>query len=110
MGFLDKLREGADQAKELAGQAVDRAKEEAKELQLKRQISAAEGELGRLAFALVDQGAISHPSLSGPAERIRALRGELTELQARQGSGGDTEAVGGGEAPAHAEEAQPPGA
>jgi hypothetical protein len=102
MGFLDKLKEGADQAKGLANQAVDRARDEAKELNLKRQIAGAEGELGRAAFELVDEGAVSHPSLEEPAERIRTLRAELAALQegrgtGQDGTGGETETQAGAE-------------
>lgn len=84
MGFLDKLKEGAGQAKDLAGQAVDRAKDEAKELNLKRQVGNAEEELGRVAFRLVEQGAISHPDLAAGVEQIRSLKAELEALQASQ--------------------------
>ncbi|MFN8187019.1 MAG: hypothetical protein U0R69_08065 [Gaiellales bacterium] len=90
MGFLDKLKEGADQAKELAGQAVDRARDEAKELNLKRQIAGAEGDLGRATFELLEQGAVSHAALSEPAERVRTLRAELTAIQEAQESDGET--------------------
>jgi hypothetical protein len=82
MGFLDRLKEGAGQAKELAGQAVDRAKEEAKELQLKREIGQAQGDLGRTVFDLAEKGELSHAALGGHVERIRALQAELGELEA----------------------------
>jgi hypothetical protein len=103
VGFLDKLKEGAEQAKEMAGQAVDRAKEEARELNLKRQIANAEEELGRAAFDLVDQGAVSHPQLAEGVEAIRRLRAELAGLQASQKGeqpGGQPSEQPGGQPPA----------
>jgi len=82
VGFLDKLKEGAEQAKEMAGQAVDRAKEEARELNLKRQIANAEEELGRAAFNLVESGEVTHAKLTPGVQRISDLAAELAALEA----------------------------
>ncbi len=66
MGFLDK-------AKAAAEQAAAKAKEGVEDVQTKRELSQAHGELGRTAFELVESGEISHPRLETIVERIRAL-------------------------------------
>jgi hypothetical protein len=78
MGFLDK-------AKAAAEQAAARAKEELGELQTKRELSAAYGELGETAFGLVESGAISHDGLTAGVERIRTLKEQLAKLEAEGG-------------------------
>jgi hypothetical protein len=67
MGFLDK-------AKAAAEQATARAKEGVEDLQTKRDLGAAYGDLGRIAFDLVEKGELQHADLTGPVETIRALR------------------------------------
>lgn len=73
MGLLDKVKAGAEQA-------AAKAKEEAKELQTKRELGQAYGELGRTAFDLVERGELSHAELTAGVERIRVLRAQLEEL------------------------------
>ena len=107
MSWLDKVKQGAGQAKTIASQAAERAKDEAKELSLKRQIGSEEEALGRVAVGLVERGELSHAELTPGVERVKALRAELDEIRAGQGGGAD-----GGEdaAPeASARGAQPPG-
>jgi hypothetical protein len=87
MGFLDKIKEGAGTAKDMAAAAAERAKEEAKELNLKRQIGNEQEALGAKAFELVESGAISHPDLAPGVERIRGLKAELEGIQAAQAAG-----------------------
>jgi hypothetical protein len=77
MGFLDK-------AKTMASQAAERAKEEAKELNLKRQINNEEEALGAKAFELIEQGALAHADLDPHVARIRELKAELETIQAAQ--------------------------
>jgi hypothetical protein len=93
MSFVDKLKAGAEQAKELAEQAASKAKEEARELQAKRELGQAEAELGRKTFALIESGALSHGDLNEDVERIRALKMKLAELAGRgeSESSGDTD-------------------
>jgi hypothetical protein len=91
MGFLDKVKQGAEQAKTMASHAAERAKEEAKELNLKRQISNEEEALGRVVFGLVERGELSHAEVTPGVERIRALRAELEEIQTGQGGAVDGE-------------------
>jgi hypothetical protein len=81
MGFLDKVKAGAESA-------AAKAKEEAKELQTKREIGQTYDELGKVAYDLVERGEISHTELAAVADRIRALKAQLEEL-----SGGGTVAA-----------------
>ncbi len=77
MGFLDKVKAGAEQA-------AARAKLEVQELQTKRDLSAAYGELGQTAFELVESGAVSHERLTASVERIRTLKAQLADLEAQE--------------------------
>ena len=77
MGFVDKLKAGAEQAKDLAEQAASKAKVEARELQVKRELGQVESELGRKTFALIESGALLHGDLNEDVERIRTLNAEL---------------------------------
>ena len=64
MGFLDK-------AKAAAEQATAKAKEGVEDVQIKRELSQAYNELGKIAFELVESNDISHPKLETVAEKIR---------------------------------------
>ena len=66
MGLLDK-------AKAAAVEATAKAKEGVEEVQLKRELSQAYNELGKIAFELVENHDISHARLDAVAEKIRAL-------------------------------------
>jgi hypothetical protein len=66
MGFLDK-------AKAAAEQAAAKAKEGVEDVQLKRELGQAYGELGRKAFELVESGELSHPQLEAIVAKIRGL-------------------------------------
>jgi hypothetical protein len=83
MGLLDK-------AKAAAVEATAKAKEGVEDVQLKRELSQAYNELGKLAFELLESHDIAHPKLEPVAEKIRALN-------ARDGgngaSAGDTAAT-----------------
>jgi hypothetical protein len=72
MGFLDKAKAAAEQAASRANEAVD-------DVQTKRELTKAYGELGETAFALADSGAISNPELAPQVERIRELRAKLED-------------------------------
>ena len=99
MGFLDKLKEGAEQAKDLAAAAAERAKDEAKELSLKRQLGNEREALGEKVYALVEEGAISHADLGPHVTRIRELTAELESLHAEQLDGADGEDHSGPDEP-----------
>ncbi len=66
MGLLDK-------AKAAAVEATAKAKEGVEDVQLKRELSQAYNELGKLAFELLESHDIAHPKLEPVAEKIRAL-------------------------------------
>ena len=66
MGFLDK-------AKAAAVEATAKAKEGVEDVQIKRELSQAYNELGKVAFELVESNEIAHPKLEPLAEKIRAL-------------------------------------
>lgn len=95
MGFIDKLKAGAEeaaglagqaagQAKELAGKTATRAKQEARELQLKRDLSDAYDDLGRTAYELWEAGQIASPLLESRAGRVKSLCDQLDELEQEQ--------------------------
>jgi hypothetical protein len=81
MGFLDK-------AKAAAEQAAVKAKEGVEEVQTKRELSQAYGDLGRAAYRLASSGQISHPELAALVDRI-------SEMESSSG-GGDGAAAGYG--------------
>ena len=72
MSFFDK-------AKQAANQAAAKAKEGVEDVQQKRELSQAYGELGKKAFELVDLGAIVHPELDASVAKIRDLNEKLAE-------------------------------
>ena len=74
MGFLDKAMAAAEQA-------AMKAKGTAEELQTKRELGQAYGDLGRKAFDLIDAGTLSSPELDPLVERVRTLKAELEEKQ-----------------------------
>ena len=96
MGFLDKAMAAAEQA-------AMKAKGTAEELQTKRELGQAYGDLGRKAFELVDAGQLSSPELDTLVERVRTLKAELEERQAAA----DTEEADTSDGAKAAEEEQP---
>ncbi|HVA29808.1 MAG TPA: hypothetical protein VMU58_00935 [Gaiellaceae bacterium] len=84
MGLLDK-------AKAAAEQAATKAKEGVEEVQTKRELSQAYGELGKTAFELVESGDVSHPRLQTLADKVRALeeRAAGTEPSGEASNGHD---------------------
>jgi hypothetical protein len=68
--FLDKVKANVQEA-------ATAAKEGIEELQLKRDLGSAYGDLGRAVFDLVDKGELANPALDAPVERVRSLRAEL---------------------------------
>lgn len=79
MGFLDKAKQAADQARTAAEQAATRANETVAEVQTKRELAKAYGDLGETAFRLADSGAIAHPDLEPQVARVRELHDKLHE-------------------------------
>ena len=66
MGFLDK-------AKAAALEATAKAKEGVEDVQQKRELSQAYGELGKVAFELVESNEIGHARLEPLVAKIRSL-------------------------------------
>jgi multidrug resistance efflux pump len=84
MGFLDKAKQAAEQAKTAAEKAADRANDAVEDVQTKRELTKAYGDLGETAFRLADSGAISHPELEEHVTAIRALQAKLDEQPATE--------------------------
>ena len=89
MSFFNK-------AKQAAEQAAAKAKEGVEDVQQKRELSQAYGELGRAAFHLIEAGEISHTKLEDKAAQIRTLMEKIEEPSAAgatssgdDGGGGD---------------------
>jgi hypothetical protein len=72
MGFLDK-------AKAAAEQAATKAKEGVQDVQTKRELGQAYGELGQKTHELFTSGALSHPELTPLMEKITALKAQAEE-------------------------------
>lgn len=72
MSFFDK-------AKQAAGQATGRAREEFAEVQTRRDLDKAYKELGETTFTLVDAGEVTHEQLAAAVDRIRTLRAERND-------------------------------
>jgi hypothetical protein len=77
VGFLDK-------AKAAAEQAAAKAKEGVEDVQLKRELGQAYGELGRAAFDLIESGELSHSGLEEAAGKIRALNEKAEAMAAER--------------------------
>jgi hypothetical protein len=67
MGLLDK-------AKSAAEQAAAKAKEGVEDVQAKRELAQAYGDLGKTTFDLIESGALSNPGLEAAAARVRAAK------------------------------------
>ena len=72
MSFFNK-------AKQAAEQAAAKVQEGVEDVQQKRELSQAYGELGKTAFALLESGEISHSSLDATAAKIRELNAKIAE-------------------------------
>jgi hypothetical protein len=66
-----------DKAKAAAEQAAVKAKEGVEDVQTKRELSTALGELGTKTFELVDAGGLEHAELTPLVEKIRGLKAKL---------------------------------
>jgi hypothetical protein len=83
MGLLDK-------AKQAAEQAAAKAKEGVEDVQTKRELGQAYGDLGKAAFELIESGELSHARLEEPAGRIRALNEKLAAAGAAGSNGAES--------------------
>ncbi len=107
MGFMDKLKAGAEQLKDASGQAAQRAKLEMEELKVKRELGGELDAFGQRAYELAESGAISHADLTPGLERIRKLKADLDDLAKREAAIGD-EPAEPAEPAATPDEQQPP--
>ena len=83
MGLLDK-------AKAAAEQAAAKAKEGVEDVQTKRELSQAYGDLGRLSFSLVESGELSNPELDALVDKIRTLEAKAAAEPVAAGAGAST--------------------
>ena len=67
MSFFDK-------AKAAASQAAAKAKQSASDVQAKVDLGSAYDDLGKVAYELIESGAIAHEQLEAPAAKVRELR------------------------------------
>ena len=72
MGFLDKVKQQAEQA-------ASKAKDAAEDVQAKRELGQAYNELGQKTYDLVEAGTISNPELDPIVERIRSIKAKLAD-------------------------------
>jgi hypothetical protein len=93
MSFFNK-------AKQAAEQAAARVQEGVEDVQQKRELSQAYGDLGKTAFALIESGELSHSGLDAGAAKIRELNAKIAEPSVAT-------ATSSGDAPA-ADPSQPP--
>ena len=68
-----------DRAKQAAEQAATKAKEGVEDVQTKRELNAAYGELGTKTFELVDAGDLAKPEFDELVAKIRTLKAKLVE-------------------------------
>ena len=71
-----------DRAKQVAGQAAVKAKEELDVIQTRLELDKAYRQLGKTASQLVGAGELSHPQFTEIVERIRALQAQLDDKTA----------------------------
>lgn len=78
MSFFNK-------AKQAAEQAAARVQEGVEDVQQKRELSQAYGDLGKTAFALIESGELTHSGLDAGAAKIRELNAKIAEPAASSG-------------------------
>jgi hypothetical protein len=66
-----------NKAKQAAEQAAAKVQEGVEDVQQKRELSQAYGELGKTAFGLIESGEISHSGLEAGAAKIRELNAKI---------------------------------
>jgi outer membrane murein-binding lipoprotein Lpp len=71
-----------NKAKQAAEQAAAKAREGVEDVQQKRELSQAYGDLGKTAFELLEAGEISNPKLEATAAKIRELNAKLVDSPA----------------------------
>jgi hypothetical protein len=77
MGFLDKVKEQAEQA-------ATKAREGVQDVQAKRELDRSYRELGEAVFGLVERGELTHAELAPFVARIREVKAGLEEEPAEE--------------------------
>ena len=93
MGFLDKAKAAAEQAAAKAKEGVD-------DVQTKRELGQAYGELGRTAFELIESGELTHARLDGTAGTIRTLQEKIAAGGSSSSTGAPAEPYDSSQPPA----------
>jgi hypothetical protein len=83
MGFLDKAMSAADQM-------ATRAKEGVDDVQVKRNLKVAYEDLGRTAYALIEENEISHQRLTAQADEVRKLLAQVPDVPGASGAAADS--------------------
>ena len=81
MGFMDKLKAGAEEVKVGAGEATARARDTVHEARVSHDLVQAYTELGRTTYRLVDEGSLRDERLDHAVQRIRDLGTQLSDSQ-----------------------------
>jgi hypothetical protein len=81
MGFMDKLKAGAEEVKAGAGEATARARGTMHDAQVTRELQNAYTELGRTTYTLVDEGSLKDERLDHAVARIRELGSQLLDSE-----------------------------
>jgi hypothetical protein len=84
MGLLDKIKDNIQETANLAKEGLE-------DLQTKRELASAYGELGKKTFELIDQGKLSAVELNVDVDKIRKLK---AELEAEEKAAGEKETAG----------------
>ena len=93
MSFFNK-------AKQAAEQAAARVQEGVEDVQQKRELSQAYGDLGKTAFGLIESGELSHSGLDAGAAKIRELNAKIAEPPSAPPSSTDAPAADPSQPPA----------
>jgi len=93
MGLLDK-------AKQAAEQAAAKAKEGVEDVQTKRELSQAYGDLGKATFELVESGEISNSRFDALVAKIKTLNEKLAASGTPETNGSGAEAYDSTQPPA----------
>jgi hypothetical protein len=85
MGFMDKLKAGAEEVKVGARETTARARDTVHEAQVRRDVAQAYTELGRTTYKLVDEGSLHDERLDHAVARIRELEAQLSDSETPAG-------------------------
>jgi hypothetical protein len=84
MGLLDKIKDNIQETANLAKEGLE-------DLQTKRELASAYGELGKKTFELIDEGKLTAVELNVDVDKIRKLK---AALEAEEKAAGKQETAG----------------